>query len=89
MRQIVVTDLTRFKNEQLVCIAGIDLSNGQCIRPMPYLARAECQRLNILPGAILSGVFSPATQVSGPHQEDMNYSNLLFRGFNFEVQRLT
>lgn len=79
-RKIVVTDLTRFQNDQMVCIAGIDVDNGECIRPMPYLETSICQKLKILPGAILTGDFTAAPNLDGPHQEDMNYKNLQFHG---------
>lgn len=77
---IIVTDLTRFKDEQKVCIAGTDLTTGKCIRPMPYLMTAVCKQLQILPGAILRGNFTPAPNLAGPHQEDCNYKELQFAG---------
>lgn len=80
MIKIIVTDLTRFSNENIVCTAGVDLDSGKCIRPMPYILKEDCYRLNILPGAILSGEFVPATNLTGPHQEDMNYTKLNFLG---------
>lgn len=39
-RQIIITDLTRFKNEEIVCTAGIDYNAKKCIRPLPYLSRS-------------------------------------------------
>lgn len=80
MTTIIVTDLTRFNNQDIVCTAGIDMESGACIRPMPYLKASDCQRLNILPGAILSGEFTPSAKRQGPHQEDMDYKNLKFLG---------
>lgn len=80
MQRIIVTDLTRFSNQQSVCIAGININTKQCIRPMPYLPISECQRLKILPGTILLGKFSPVSQVIGPHQEDMYHDQLHFEG---------
>jgi hypothetical protein len=80
MTEIIVTDLTRFQNDGIVCTAGIDLTSGKCIRPMPYIPTSECKRLNILPGAILSGKFQPASNLEGPHQEDMTHQNLSFLG---------
>jgi hypothetical protein len=47
---------------------------------MPYLRTTECERLKILPGAILSGEFVPQRGLSGPHQEDASYSKLKFEG---------
>lgn len=77
---IIITDLTRFANQNIVCIAGINPTTNECIRPMPYLSTSECHRLNILPGAILSGKFTqiPCTD---PHTEDRNYQGRLrFKG---------
>jgi len=63
-----------------VCTAGIDEDSGECIRPMPYLALSECKRLNVLPGAKLSGDFNPSSDRTGPHQEDYRYKKLKFLG---------
>jgi hypothetical protein len=79
-RTIIVTDLTRFNNQTIVCTAGIDRVTGECIRPMPYLQGSECKRLKLLPGALLAGDFTLARNVSGPHREDHHYSNLRFEG---------
>lgn len=76
--KIIVTDLTRFKNQD-VCIAGICPETGVCIRPLPYLSKAKCRQLNILPGAILTGQFTPR-RCSPPHVEDHSYGNLVFCG---------
>jgi len=80
MRKIIITDLTRFQNPGIVCTAGTDMKSGACLRPMPYLRTQECERLKILPGAILSGEFIPQKGLSGPHQEDARYSKLTFEG---------
>jgi len=80
MRKIIITDLTRFQNPEIVCTAGTDTKSGACLRPMPYLRTEECERLKILPGAILSGEFIPQKGLSGPHQEDARYSKLTFEG---------
>lgn len=79
-RTIIITDLTRFHKPEIVCTAGIDEDSGECIRPMPYLALSECKRLNVLPGAKLSGYFTPSPERKGPHQEDYRYKNLKFLG---------
>ncbi len=79
-RTITVTDLTRFNNPEIVCTAGIDENSGECIRPIPYLELSNCRKLNILPGARLSGNFIPSTDRTGPHQEDYSYKNLKFLG---------
>jgi hypothetical protein len=79
-RSIIVTDLTRFTNDQIVCIAGTDTVSRLCVRPMPYLEKTACERLQILPGAILTGVFTPTPNLVGPHQEDTTYESLHFDG---------
>ncbi len=53
MRKIIITDLTRFSTDEKVCIAGIDINTGECLRPMPYLKSNRCAELNIQPGAVL------------------------------------
>jgi hypothetical protein len=50
---LIVTDLTRFAKNDIVCIAAIDVKSKQCIRPLPYPAKAKCRRLKLLPGAVL------------------------------------
>ena len=77
--QIVITDLTRFANKDIVCIAGINPETNECIRPMPYIQKAPCQKLNILPGAIIEGDFTPR-DCTAPHTEDKNRDNLKFLG---------
>ena len=77
---IVITDLTRFKNTEIVCIAGIDLQTGQCIRPMPYIKSLNAKKLNLQPGSILRGEFTPSPNIDHPHSEDHNYSGLSYRG---------
>ena len=77
---IIVTDLTRFAKDDVVCIAGIDAQSKQCIRPLPYLEKATCRKLKILPGAILEGKFTKPNRVDPPHTEDMNYAGLSFKG---------
>jgi hypothetical protein len=80
-RQIIITDLTRFGDENpTVCTAGIDSNTGECIRPMPYLPISECKRLGILPGGILSGEFAYKANRVGPHQEDATAVGLKFHG---------
>src|SRR4051794_8484753 len=80
-RQIIVTDLTRFKEGNPdVCIAGIDYNTGECIRPLPYLTTDVCEKLQILPGGILSGDFEYKKDRTGHHREDATYSDLKFHG---------
>lgn len=80
MRKIIITDLTRFNNPEKICTAGVDVDTGRLIRPMPYLPTADCLRLGLLPGSILSGEFTPQKSLKGPHQEDVDYKNLKFVG---------
>lgn len=80
-RTIVVTDLTRFTNRDIVCMAGIDIDNGECIRPMPYLRTSQCEEWNLLPGAVLSGNFGALQNIEKPHVEDVNCQNLLLQRF--------
>ncbi len=80
MKKIIITDLTRFKNRATVCTAGIELSTGACIRPMPYLQEADRARLNIHPGAILQGDLTPKTGLVAPHIEDHSYSRMTYAG---------
>jgi hypothetical protein len=77
--RVIVTDLTRFANEDIVCIAGICPKTRTCVRPLPYLKRSKCEELSILPGAILDGEFT-SQEALPPHVEDASYSNLRFCG---------
>ena len=77
---IIVTDLTRFSKEDIVCIAGIDVKSNQCIRPLPYLEKSTCKKLKLLPGAILAGEFTKPERVDKPHTEDMLHKNLSYKG---------
>lgn len=78
--EIIVTDLTRFSKDDVVCIAGIDVQSTQCIRPLPYIKKAACKKLKILPGAILEGKFTKPKSIDRPHTEDMHYEGLSFKG---------
>lgn len=75
--RFIVTDLTRFRNPEIVCMAGIEPETGQCIRPMPYIKTEVSRNLNILPGAVLSGELLKPPSIVRPHVEDMNYSQEL------------
>jgi hypothetical protein len=69
-RILVVTDLTRFRSEDIVCIAGMDPENGQCLRPRPYRSPQVCRELGIRPGMIVTGEFRPYPNIALPHVED-------------------
>ncbi len=77
--RIIITDLTRFRDQDTVCIAGLSPDTRICIRPLPYLLKSKCRQLNILPGAILDGRFR-RRHSSPPHVEDHSYSDLRFCG---------
>lgn len=78
--RIIITDLTRFSNPDIVCIAGICPKTNQCIRPLPYLEKSICKQLNIWPGAIIDGDFVPKQHCVAPHTEDYDYENLNYCG---------
>lgn len=75
--KIIVTDLTRFKNPLIVCLAGIDPDTGVCVRPMvpsgqglDYLTFDQVRRHNIIPGSCLEANFLAEAGVHPPHVED-------------------
>ncbi len=80
MREVIITDLTRFSSNENVCIAAIDVKTGECLRPMPYLESEKCEELGIHPGAILKGDLSFKTHNTNPHIEDVSYTELGFHG---------
>ncbi len=73
--EIIITDLTRFRGDE-VCIAGINPVTYECIRPMPYIPENICRKMNILPGCKLSGDFSAFPNIESPHTEDRKRNNL-------------
>lgn len=80
MREVIITDLTRFSTDENVCTAAIDVQTGECLRPMPYLRSANCEELGIHPGAILKGDLKFVVNSANPHIEDANYTSLIFHG---------
>lgn len=83
-RHLIVTDYTRFKaGNPNVCVAGIDYSTGECVRPYPYLTYETAIQLGVAPGVILHGDFERIVGQSGPHQEDSHYSNLQNNGATY------
>lgn len=73
MKKIIVTDLTRFANPNICCLAGIDMETGECIRPLPYLEKNSIISCDIKPGTILRGNFDPCHTIVAPHTEDHDY----------------
>jgi hypothetical protein len=82
---IIVTDLTRLKKNALVCLAGINLETGKCIRPFQtvpggrtdYLSFEAAKKLKIFPGSYLSSDFIRKPGTHSPHIEDYIISNYL------------
>lgn len=75
--KIIVTDLTRFNNNDIVCLAGINPESGECIRPMQdnngrleYFSFDAIKKSKVIPGSILEGDFRPCTNLEPPHTED-------------------
>lgn len=80
MKRVIVSDLTRFGTPEKLCTAVVDVSTGECYRPMPYLSSARCAEINMHPGAILEGNINLIQGSNNPHIEDSNYSNLKYLG---------
>lgn len=78
-RKIIITDLTRFKSDD-VCTAGYDMATKELIRPLPYIKRSDCERLKILPGAIIEGEFTPKLHPEEPHVEDHDRAKMSYHG---------
>jgi len=74
--EIIITDLTRFSKPEKVCIAGISVTTGDCIRPLPYISYEKCKELNILPGSKLTSQFTQNNNRGTPHIEDSYYEDL-------------
>lgn len=76
MGKIVVTDLTRFNNRSIACLAGLDVVTGKCVRPLgggqTYFQYDSLKKHNIQPGSILEGEFE-CMNASAPHTEDYSY----------------
>ena len=72
--EIIVTDLTKFTNEDIVCTAGIEKDSNECIRPMPYLERNYCEAKKILPGSRINfdGNFDKSRNPK-PHVENCQH----------------
>ena len=78
--EIIITDLTRFSKPEKVCIAGISVITGECIRPLPYILYERCKELNILPGSKLTSEFTQNNNRGNPHIEDSYYEDLNYIG---------
>lgn len=78
--EIIVTDVTRFKDDSIRCVAGIEPGSGTCVRPRPYLSATECDTRKIVPGIRLKGDFVPDAGAISPHVEDYRYSRFTISG---------
>ncbi len=79
--ELIVTDLTRFKNKDILCMAALTFDGQRCIRPMRnslpgYLRYDECKKFGVLPGTVLIGEFAPTANAEAPHIEDHHFSNM-------------
>lgn len=75
--KIVVTDLTRFKDPDIVCLAGINPETGECIRPMiirngkaNYISFDSVKERKVIPGCCIEGDFTKMSNAQAPHVED-------------------
>lgn len=75
--KLIVTDLTRFKDPTIVCLAGINPETGECIRPMinrngkaSYLSFASVKERKVIPGSCIEGDFTKTANAHAPHVED-------------------
>lgn len=75
VKEYIVTDLTRFQNDEKVCTAILDSETGECLRPLPYFSFAQCKKINMHPGAVLQGTFFINSDAAEPHVEDARYEN--------------
>lgn len=84
--KFIVTDLTRFKKNDLLCMAGLTEDGKTCIRPLRstspyYLSHEICKNKGVLPGAILEGKFTTLKSVTAPHVEDVVCESMNILGY--------
>lgn len=72
---LVLTDLTRFKDNDSVCIALLDEDDCTCVRPLPYADRSFIAQNNIMPGMIVDATVIPLKEATAPHVEDCRFEN--------------
>ncbi len=78
MRQIVITSVSRLPTKAALNVSGIDLQTDECLTLMPHPSREACRQLNVVPGSVLGGIFSPVPGAEAPHIEDAQFQNLTF-----------
>jgi hypothetical protein len=81
--EIIVTDLTRFSNKELLCMAGLTFDGQTCIRPLRdsspgYLTYARCKEKLVLPGTVLRGKFRQYHAIGTSHPEDRVFNSLSY-----------
>ncbi|OEU66971.1 MAG: hypothetical protein BA863_16860 [Desulfovibrio sp. S3730MH75] len=76
--KLVVTDITRFKDNDNVCMALLDVENCTCYRPLPYATRELVVQKGIRPGMIVEATVLPITEATRPHVEDCHMVNDLW-----------
>lgn len=72
---LVITDLTRFKDSDDVCMALLDNDSCTCHRPLPYFDRSFVCGKNIYPGTVVSADIIPRKDACAPHMEDCTFEN--------------
>lgn len=72
---LVLTDLTRFKDNDNVCMALLDEDNCVCYRPLPYENLDFVAFRNIRPGMLCSADVIPHKDANCPHVEDCTFEN--------------
>lgn len=82
--KIIITDLTRFKSPDKVCLAGINPDTGQCVRPMrqvgdklDYFKFESIKKYKVIPGSCLEGNFVPLPEPPRPHVEDCKVDGVI------------
>ncbi|WP_031479399.1 hypothetical protein [Maridesulfovibrio frigidus] len=78
--KLVVTDITRFKDTDNVCMALLDVENCTCHRPLPYATRELVAQKGIRPGMLVDATVFPIDGATRPHVEDCHMVNDLWLG---------
>lgn len=76
----IISDITRFKDSEDVCIAILGREDGICRRPLPYKNRTDVSEIGIMPGTLFKAELTPRSDLSGPHSEDCDFSNEEWQG---------
>ncbi|SDL07278.1 hypothetical protein SAMN05660337_1985 [Maridesulfovibrio ferrireducens] len=83
--KLIVTDLTRFKDNDNVCMALLDAESCTCHRPLPYVTKAIVQQKGIYPGMTVEATVIPNGKAARPHVEDCIFVNDLWLGMMDEI----